>query len=369
MKNVTLTMIFEGSALNRDEKVGGNILSIKKMNVNGEIKSYISKPAIRHYLFDTVNKKYEWEKTNVLFGKKDIIQFDITQSDIISSPELNAFGYMYTISEQGAITRKSPIGITKAVSIFSYGQDLAFYGNHDLVSRALNQGIKASGNKYPAPDPYNKEEHTSLYKVSFSIDEKLFGFDTWIIDKKPQYNNNELLIKIVDKQKRIRCRKDSNDENLYFIEKEENSSRIEIGRIITEQINPNTYKIKFVLAENTKKERIQQILNAIKNGLHSQSSGEANTIVPLFIIASGVTIPSPIFHSYIDVKREDGQFKVIGIKDCLENGWIDSKVYLKCSERIPVNIQDNNITYDWEEFLKEVGLLNGNEAENASAEN
>jgi len=54
IKNITLTMIFDGSALNRDEKIGGNILSIKKMNVNGEIRSFIGKPAIRHYLFKSL---------------------------------------------------------------------------------------------------------------------------------------------------------------------------------------------------------------------------------------------------------------------------------------------------------------------------
>src|SRR3989338_6249685 len=108
MKNITLTIIFEGSALNRDEKVGGNILSIKKMNVNGEIRSYIGKPAIRHYLFETLNKIHGWGKSAVLMGQKDVIQFDITRGDILNNPELDAFGYMYTISEQHAITRKSP---------------------------------------------------------------------------------------------------------------------------------------------------------------------------------------------------------------------------------------------------------------------
>lgn len=363
MKNITLTMIFEGSALNRDEKVGGNILSIKKMNVNGEIKSYIGKPAIRHYLFETLNKLYDWGKTNVLLGQKDVIQFDITQSDIISSPELNAFGYMYTISDQGAITRKSPIGITKAVSISNYEQDIAFYGNHDLVSRALNQGLKASGDKYPSPDPYNKEEHMSLYKVSFSIDEQMFGVDTWIIDKEPKYEGGYLILEL-DKQKQIRCRRDNNNINLYFVEKEENSKTVEVGRIITESINTNTFKIRFFLAEQVKEERINQILKAIVSGLYSQSSGEANTIIPLFIIASGVKIPSPIFHSYIDIKNEDGKFKIIGIKDCLNNGWIDGRVYIQSCERIPVNIQDNNLIYDWNLFLN--NLFENNEAQDES---
>jgi CRISPR-associated protein Cst2 len=352
MKNITLTIVFEGSALNRDEKVGGNILSIKKMNVNGEIKSYIGKPAIRHYLFETLHKMYGWGKTDVLLGQKDVIQFDITQSDIISSPELNAFGYMYTISEQGAITRKSPIGITKAVSISNYEQDLAFYGNHDLVSRAINQGLKATGGKYPSPDPYNKEEHTSLYKVSFSIDEQMFGIDTWIIDHQPEYDNSDLIIKMGNKQKHIKCRRDDKEANLYFVEKGENSKEVELGRIITESINTNTHKIRFVLADPVKQERIIQILKAIISGLHSQSSGEANTIVPLFIIAAGVKIPSPVFHSYIDIKKEDGELKVIGIKDCLKNGWIDGKLYVQGCERIPVNIQDDNLISDWDSFLQ-----------------
>ncbi len=61
--------------------------------------------------------------------------------------------------------------------------------------------------------------------------------------------------------------------------------------------------------------------------------------------------------------------KVIGLKDCLGNGWIDSKVFLKDSEIIPVDVLDDNITRDWDEFLKELHLNNNSKAKNASSEN
>ena len=368
MKNITLTMIFEGSALNRDEKVGGNILSIKKMNVNGKIKSYIGKPALRHYLFETLNKVYGWGKTDVLLGQKNVIQFDLTHSDIIINPELDAFGYMFTVSEQGAFTRKSPIGITKAISIADYEQDLAFYGNHDLVARATYQGLKTSDNKYPSPDPYNKEEHTTFYKLSFTIDEKILGNDSWIIDEQPIYENGVLRIKIGNIEKIINCKQDESDNRNYHIETLQENNTISLGQIRIEKINTNTYKISFHVEENIKLERTGQILESIKNGLYAQSSGEANTIVPLFMIASGVKIPSPIFHSYIDVRNEGGKLKVIGINDCLENGWIDGEVYLKGSERIPVETIDNKTTADWRSFLKNLGLAE-NGVENESTEN
>lgn len=116
MKNITLTMIFEGSALNRDEKIGGNILSIKKLQVGGRTVSFIGKTALRHYLFTTLHRAFRWKETKVTAGG-EVVQFDITQEDILTSPELDAFGYMYTIGNQMSITRKAPVGITKAVAL------------------------------------------------------------------------------------------------------------------------------------------------------------------------------------------------------------------------------------------------------------
>jgi CRISPR-associated protein Cst2 len=351
MKNITLTIIFEGSALNRDEKVGGNLLSIKKMNVNGEIKSFISKVAIRHYLFESLQKAFEnnWREASVT-GQGSVVQFDIAKDDIISNAELDAFGYMYTISGENSLTRKSPIGITKAISISNYEQDIAFYANHDLVKRANEQGLNVS------PNPYNKEEHTALYKISFTIDSKILGEDTWLVNDEPTFSDNELVLKFGDTTKKIKCGQEKNNNNKYLIATQQDSNSIPIGTISTEKKN-NIFIIRFSLSENLKKKRIKQLIDTIKDGLYAQSSGEANTIVPLFIIASGVKIPSPVFHSFIDLKKEEKQMKVIGINDCLKNSWLESKVYIQDCEKIPVEINNEKVTRDWNEFIKSVGLI------------
>jgi CRISPR-associated protein Cas7/Cst2/DevR subtype I-B len=475
MKNITLTVIFEGSALNRDEKVGGNILSIKKMNVNGEIKSFISKPAIRHYLFETLQKAFQenWNGANVT-SQGQVVQFDIAADDILTSAELDAFGYMYTISGENSLTRKSPIGITKAISLSNYEQDLAFYANHDLVKRANQTGLNVN------PNPYNKEEHTALYKVSFTIDGKIFGMDKWIIKSKPYLTeeNKKLNIEIATPQeiilKDVEIKADEENESEYYEingkrinvngyeitadkslmkegkikgsdnkklsfdsklifktkqkEKEETNQKdekkskeektkfdvlefneneeektysfnisrehiydknnktltLKLGAVknleLKEEPKENTYKtssgsikiknikesgpyeVTFNVIQDIKNRRIKELLKVIKDGFYAQSSGEANTIVPLFIIASGVKVPSPVFHSFIDIKKENGETKIIGVKDCLENSWVDSNVYIQGCERIPVNIEDDKITRKWNDFLTSVGLGENNES-------
>ncbi len=360
-------MIFEGSALNRDEKVGGNILSIKKMNVNGEIRSFISKVAIRHYLFETLHKVHNWVPAKVKIteeGQNKVVQFDTTKGDIIENAELDIFGFMHTLPKETGdvtITRKAPLGITKAISLSTYEQDLAFYANHDLVHRVATQkGVITN------PNPYNKEEHTSLYKISFSLDSLLVGQDTWLLSRQPTYENNVLRIFIGSEEeyREIVCRIDEQNQNNFSIQKTIIGQSTEIATIDYEQINNGLFRIRFTLAPELKRQRIIQVLEAIKNGLYAQSSGEANTIFPMFIIASGVKIPSPVFHSFIDVTKENGQMKVIGINDCLRNSWIDSTVYIQDCERLAVDsllkteieMKEKKLTNNWKVFLSSVGL-------------
>jgi len=359
MKNITITIIFEGSALNRDEKVGGNILSIKKLQKGEKTVSFISKTAIRHYLFSTLNKAFGWKETQVT-PQGEVVQFDITKDDILTSEELDAFGYMYTIGEQMSITRKAPVGITKAVALTEWNGDMAFYCNHDLVKRAEKQGLDVK------PNPYNKEEHTSLYKLSFTIDVERLGRDEWIFDKEPLYDVNKKILKI---------KVGKNDKLLENVEKwQENEYKVKIKKKDEEGFEAtikiekagNKDKVIFEISEDEKKKRIEELLTVIKNGFYAQSSGEANTIIPLFIIGAPVKIPSPIFHPYIEIEEiEKGKsYKVKGISNGFKNSWLDEngKVYI-WADGIKINYEEGEIDKDkiekieknWGKFLKECG--------------
>jgi len=333
-KHITITVIWEASALNRDEKIGGNILSIKKLKKGNKTISFIGKPAIRHYLFQTLKTAYRWQEARVT-SEQEVIQFDIIQDDILTSAELDAFGYMYTIENQ-AFTRKAPVGITKAIGLDPYEGDMAFYSNHDLVKRVMEQDA--------TPNPYNKEEHISFYKCSFTIDVERFGKDEWIVGNEPSFNNNELKIALAQREKTI-----SNVDQIN-----QNEYEYQNGTIKIEQVG-NSWKVIFKLKDEEKKNRISHILNAIKNGLYAQSSGETNTLVPLFIIVATVKIPIPVFHSFIDIVINNNKLEVIGISDGLQNDWVE-EVFIQGSEKITIDKnQFNNIEKivdNWKDFLE-----------------
>lgn len=553
--NITMTVIFEGSALNRNEKIGGNILSIKKIHVNGKECAFISKVALRHYLFHTLKTAFNWKESQLAVGK-EVIQFNVVEDNIFSSPELDAFGYMFT--DEKTLTRKSPVGLTKAISLSPYNQDLPLYSNHDLVRRSNERGNFAN------PNLYSKEEFSGLFKFSITIDSEKIGKDFFIVDNivdssnnltielvkpekavlddveeedsdsekiykykgqnlqvngniiqipasllkknKPKNGKNEISLQAIpdvsfnkdeikqnadsfiinikeikrDKKNKIEKIVLNDDEEIYFkfkrisdnnivvttgkdkkehkiiieekdkiiqipkelfdensnntislqkeILKQNNFFKTELSVEEIEAINEenpycfilneepiydsetrklilkkglsfnidyinkkisstlnnycetpfdyitkdencihiekikgnNKYQVTFLLSKKLKSERIEQILKAINNGLISHSSGEINTLTPLFIIAGDVKVPSPIFHSFIDVKKSDGgNFEVIGIEDAVKNGWLEGNIYIKDCVRLKAQIPSEfNKKDDWNEFLRSVNLSN-----------
>ncbi|MEM4314680.1 MAG: type I-B CRISPR-associated protein Cas7/Cst2/DevR [Thermoplasmata archaeon] len=340
MKHITITMIFEASALNRDEKIAENVLSIKKLQRGNRTVSFIGKTAIRHYLFATLQKAFNWKPAKVT-GQGKVVQFDITQDDIISSPELDAFGYMYTIGGQASITRKAPIGITKAIGLDPYNGDMAFYANHDLVNRGIKQGLNVT------PNPYNKEEHVSFYKVSFTIDVDNLGKNEWIVRDQPTFQNGKLTIKLQNNIEKDISGLSQVNQNIY---KDNSNNEIEIQKL------NNAYIIIFKISSQEKQKRICDILNAIRNGLKSQSSNEENTIIPLFLVAAYVKVPVPVFHPYIELVPTGDKihYEVIGLKDGIKNSWIIDKVFVMESEKIKIANKkelENKLEESWNKFI------------------
>ena len=218
VKGITLTVIFEASALNRDEKAGGNIPTIKKLTRFGnQTHSYISKVAMRHYLFETLYRYYggDWEPASCL-DSGGVVQFDLTKHSILDSAELDAFGYMFT--DEVTLTRKAPVGITKAVSLETWEGDMQFNANHDLAKRC---GAN--------PNPVNKEEHLSYYKVSFTIDvEKLGEDEWWIYDYKFEANEEKLILFLLEVGTKDSRDKDEQRIILKNVEKVEDEEQEEI---------------------------------------------------------------------------------------------------------------------------------------------
>lgn len=213
---ITITAIFEASALNRDEKLGGNIPSIKKLTRFGnKTFSYLSRVAMRHYLFETLSKNYpdDWKPADCFesgTGDNTVVQFDLRTQNILTHAELDAFGYMFTIGGQQSITRKAPVGITKAVALETWEGDMQFNANHDLASRC---GAN--------PNPVNKEEQESYFKVSFTIDIEKLGHDEWwITDYSYDDSKKELLLFLSEK---------GTDVFLKGVEKGENEGHFKIG--------------------------------------------------------------------------------------------------------------------------------------------
>ncbi len=356
--NITVTLIFEGSALNRDEKIGGNILSVKKLTRGNRTLSFIGKPAIRHYLFQTLVKASGWRPAKVK-ADGDVIQFDITQDDIITSEELDAFGYMYTTKKKSSntekkeisITRKAPVGITKAVSLEPYLGDMAFYANHDMVRRTHGEAT---------PNPYQKEEHLSFYKVSFTVDAERLGRDEWIVREKPEVNNGTLKITLHGSITKEVQNVQEKGENEYEVLGEDGTVK---GTIRWEDLG-GRYRVIFEVPEGEKERRIRDLLDAIKNGLDAQSSNEANTIVPLFVIAGAVRVPSPVFHPYIYLEPDEEKRKLVvkGIRDALANSWYQEeykegrKAFVWWAERFGAEAAGLDYESDWEKFLESIGL-------------
>ncbi len=333
--SITATMVFEASELNRDEKMGNNILTIKKLSYGNKILAFISRNAIRHYLFYTLNRLYpeDWQEAAVTVPKtsKEAIQFDLKKSNILENAELDFFGYMSTEGDFLSTVRKAPLGITKALSFEEWRGDMAFYANPDMAKR--------SGT---TPNPYQKEEFFGLFKYSVTIDEDRIGKDSWIISNgEIEFSDGILKISLKSKKK-------NDSEKILFVRNLEKISETEYrhnkGKVIIKE-NDNQKTINFIVDDEVKEKRIKQILEVLQNGLVYHSSTEHECIIPLFMIAAKVRIPAPIFHHKLNVDFDVSPMRITkeNIEDLLGNEYIESLYLRDSSSKLTIEPFQTNI--------------------------
>lgn len=353
---ITITSIFEASALNRDEKLGGNIPSIKKLTRAGRgTFSYLSRVAMRHYLFETLSKNHDtkddWIPAKCVesgTGDKKVVQFDLSTQNILTHAELDAFGYMFTIGGQQSITRKAAVGITKAVALETWEGDMQFNANHDLARRCGAD-----------PNPVNKEEQKSYFKVSFTIDVDKLGYDEWWVENY-DFTAPKLTLTLSGSSNITHTINAEEKEGKYIVKGKNNSK---IGEITIKEENSKKKAI-FKLEDEEKKKRVFQILDVLKNGLIYHSSGENEGIVPQFMIAAGSKLPIPLFNSFVELCSFESSILHNGYILNVNNG--KKLIYVYNPENLVGSIDTKDLYTDWDEFLKELGVKEDGETSSKS---
>ncbi|PMQ01374.1 MAG: type I-B CRISPR-associated protein Cas7/Cst2/DevR [Dictyoglomus sp. NZ13-RE01] len=160
---LTLSIVFEAMSLNYGEGVG-NISELKKLTREGYTLTYMSRQALRYELFKTLKNMFGVEDAP-LTKEKEVIQFK-EEANIKDYEELDLFGYMKTIRGQKAITRSAVVRFSPAISLEPYLNDLEFGTNKNFADRLKSD-----------PNPFQFEQHYSLYTYTVTIDLDRLGKD------------------------------------------------------------------------------------------------------------------------------------------------------------------------------------------------
>lgn len=161
---LTVTMVFKAQSLNYGEGIG-NISELKKLSRgDGSIHTFASRQALRYDIARLGNKMFGWN-LEVVDKSKGTVQFkeDLTIED---SEEMDLFGYMKTLKNNGSQVRSAAVRLSHAISLEEYKSDIEFLNNKGLADRIGE-----------FPNLANIEQHFSYYTYTTTIDLNKIGVE------------------------------------------------------------------------------------------------------------------------------------------------------------------------------------------------
>ncbi len=351
---IALTIVFEGMNLNRDEGVGGNIQTLKKLHRgDGLVHTFMSRQALRYAISKKLIEEFGWKETPVTRRgeQQKTNQFDMSKANIIEYEEMDFFGYMYTIKGENAFVRSAVCKLTPAISLEKYSFDQSFNANHEMVKRAVKYGEEG------VPNPWQTEDHYSLYKYSFVIDldriGKIDDKEKKIVleeeEAKAFLEGYKKYLKVGDKEKLENLQQGNYDLNtqgnqkigkiiLRKVErkKEEAEEETESGRKGggKKKQKSNSYEIELEidLPIDEKVKRIRDFLIAIKT-LSRGIQGNINSLSPLFVIGGIISAKTPLAHPLVELVPNTARK--------LNKDLIDYAVQLLESSKIQIEQSEN----------------------------
>lgn len=313
MSNIVGLMLIDAphSALNNAGSDAGdrtdNIVRVKTIRKGRVRYPYVSGQALRYWLRETLEEKFDWKMSPISREKK--IAF--TEANPIEYPDDDAFGYMRAMKKKdgGTVTRISPLKNSPLVSVVGQNptNDFGVMARHDEGD----------------PVPYEHEFYSTILKGIFSID--LASLGVFCESEKTGYRNmHPKLVELAEEN-------GLNHDNEYWM-----------------------------LDDETRIKRAQDIINA----LPYLSGGAKNTshltdVTPKILVLAAIDGGNHIFMNIVREENEETIFDIDALDEVINeySDILKTDVYIGLRSGFLKDTQDKIIEYANDKDNVHVGTI------------